>query len=97
MKDGVAHRTFGDQRELHRRSFHGLVVAFLEETLATKRQDRCFRDQMTRMYRGVVTVLFGQTAQRPGVPYTEKHRTKRYQLARLPFAKSGLQTYSGHC
>ncbi|KZM23348.1 transmembrane transport [Ascochyta rabiei] len=68
ISDGVAHRTFGDQRELHRRSFHGLVVAFLEETLATKRQDRCFRDQMTRMYRGVVTVLFGQTAQRPGAP-----------------------------
>ncbi|KAF9701771.1 hypothetical protein EKO04_000558 [Ascochyta lentis] len=67
----------------------GLVVAFLEETLATKRQDRSFTDQMANMYRGIVTVLLGQTTQCSGTLRTlsEKQRTNSYQTARLPFAK----------
>lgn len=67
----------------------GLVFTFLEETLATKRQDRSCIDQMAEMYRGIVTVLFGQATQRSESPpaVSEKHGNNGYQSVRLPFAK----------
>ena len=64
----------------------GLVVAFLEETLATKRHDRSFVDQTTDMYRGIVTVLLGRNSQNAH-NISEKRGPNEYQSARLPFSK----------
>jgi len=60
----------------------GLVSVFLDETLATKRYDRSFIDQITDMFRGVITVLTSHTSQT-----SEKHRKTNYQSVRLPFSK----------
>ncbi|KAF1365107.1 MFS general substrate transporter, partial [Lizonia empirigonia] len=67
----------------------GLVLAFLEETLATKRQDRSFLDQLAGMCRGIVTVLLGHNNQRTRLlqNVSEKHELNGYQSVRLPFAK----------
>ena len=68
----------------------GLVIAFLEETLDTKRQDCCFLDQMAVMYHGIVDVLLGQNKQQHSdMPLNiyEKHGTNAEQSSRLPFAK----------
>lgn len=67
----------------------GLVLAFLEETLATKRQDHAFLDQLAGMCRGIVTVLLGHNNQRARLlqNVSEKQELNGYQSVRLPFAK----------
>ncbi|KAJ4984892.1 MFS multidrug transporter [Stagonosporopsis vannaccii] len=63
-----------------------LVTVFLDETLATKRHDRSFTDQITAMYRGVVTILFSRASQ--NMHHTsEKYERTSYRSARLPFSK----------
>ncbi|KAH6637525.1 major facilitator superfamily domain-containing protein [Boeremia exigua] len=64
----------------------GLVTVFLEETLATKRHDRSFVDQMTDMYRGVVAVLSTRNGQNAH-SILEKRGPNGHQSARLPFSK----------
>lgn len=64
----------------------GLVVAFLEETLATKRHDRSFVDQMTDMYRGITTVLLSRTSRSPP-NNSEKRSQNGYTSVQLPFSK----------
>ena len=63
----------------------GLVVAFLEETLATKRHDRSFIDQLKDMYHGIITVLLGHGSEQQHKS-SEKHGSG-YKSARLPFRK----------
>lgn len=60
----------------------GLVSVFLDETLATKRYDRSFIDQITDTFRGVITVLTSRTSQT-----SEKRKRTNYQSVRLPFSK----------
>jgi MFS family permease len=66
----------------------GLVVAFLEETLPTKRTDRSFADQLADMYRGITTVLLGRNSHNT---HTSEKRSQSYTSARLPFSKIWTQ------
>lgn len=61
----------------------GLVATFLNETLATKRNDLSVMGQLTDMYRGIVMVLLGRNDD-----YSQSISEKRStQPARLPFSK----------
>ncbi|KAF3005050.1 hypothetical protein E8E13_009358 [Curvularia kusanoi] len=64
----------------------GLVAAFLEETLATKRHDLSFMDQLTDIYRGITTVLFSRN-DRHVQTMSEKRSTDEKKPVRLPFSK----------
>jgi MFS family permease len=61
----------------------GLVATFLNETLATKRHDLSFTDQLTDTYRGIVMVLCGHNDEHSHIT-SEKRST---QSTRLPFSK----------
>jgi MFS family permease len=61
----------------------GLVATFLNETLATKRHDLSFTDQLADMYRGIVMVLCGHNDEHSHTT-SEKRST---QSTRLPFSK----------
>ena len=61
----------------------GLVATFLDETLATKRHDLSFMDQLTDMYQGIVMVLCGHNDEH-SCGISEKRSTRS---ARLPFSK----------
>lgn len=64
----------------------GIVSVFLEETLATKRHDRSFTDQMADMYHGVVSILSNRNSTNTQ-NMSKKRGTNSYQSARLPFSK----------
>lgn len=64
----------------------GLVVVFLEETLATKQHGRSFLDQLSHVSQGITGILFDRN---DGASWStsEKRGASGYQSARLPFSK----------